>query len=213
MAVNGPLSAKHPSSPKHKLAMRFHRIFAIVCLLACVFQLTEAPVGQARADTYKHDGKGLQKQFDPFLKAVPNGGPDRLKDSFTEFALPNPEAWFGEYFSKDQVAQLLRDNEADLDKYRNSLTNGIRRFLQPPYWVRCKLETHLSTTLKPRTDAIQPITAPPIEQYTITFTGANGRSMFQLGNFVYVDGAFRYLGGGAYPFWSMPDVEHRHRLD
>jgi hypothetical protein len=24
-------------------------------------------------------------------------------------------------------------------------------------------------------------------------------------NYVYVDGSFRYIGTGAYPFWSAPD--------
>jgi hypothetical protein len=32
----------------------------------------------------------------------------------------------------------------------------------------------------------------------------NGRFSLVV-NYVYVDGAFRYVGKGAYPFWSAPD--------
>jgi hypothetical protein len=195
--------------PSRLWAIRFIRVLAILCLFAAAFRFPEASHGQNIGRTYKHDAKGLQKQFGTALKAVPTGGQDQLKASFGDFALPHPDVWFGEYFPKDQIQQLVWDNEAELDTYRNSLVMMLRRFLPPPYWVRCKLETHTSTTLKPKADGIQPTTPIPIEQYTIMFTGANGRSMTQLVNFVYVDGAFRYLGKGAYPFWSMPDESHK----
>jgi hypothetical protein len=207
MAISG-VGAVADTSSNSLLVIRVIRAFAIICLFAGIVHLPEA-LGQNTGRTYKHNAKGLEKQFGPFLNAVSNGEPDKLKASFAEFALPSPSVWFGEYFTKDQVQQLVWDSEAEVDAYRNSLTTMLRRFLPPPYWVSCKLETHFSTTLKPKADAIQPITPVPIEQYTITFTGANGRRMTQLENFVYVDGEFRYLGGGAYPFWSMPDAEHK----
>jgi hypothetical protein len=208
MALSNPLPCRGPSNATRKQqAIWFIRVLTVLCVFGGI-ALPEAP-GQNTGRTYKHEVRGLEKQFGPFLKAVSNGEPDRLKASFAEFALPAPDVWFGEYFTRDQIQQLVWDNEAELDAYRNSTATLLRRFFPPPYWVHCKLETHISTDIKPRAEAVQPITPVPIEQYTITFSGANGHSMTQLANFVYVDGAFRYVGKGAYPFWSMPDESRK----
>jgi len=46
-----------------------------------------------------------------------------------------------------------------------------------------------------------------VEQFNIEFQEKDLAKRFSfLGNFVYVDGAFRYVGKGALPFWSMPDA-------
>jgi hypothetical protein len=63
--------------------------------------------------------------------------------------------------------------------------------------------------MQPRRDAIAPRSSIPVEQFVCEFDPTPklkyGRfSMFV--NYVYVDGAFRYVGTGAYPFWSMTDA-------
>jgi hypothetical protein len=57
-----------------------------------------------------------------------------------------------------------------------------------------------SPGLKLRADAVLPSTSVPIQAYKLEFVGHNGKRFSQLSNFVYVDGAYRYVGGGAYPF-------------
>jgi hypothetical protein len=76
--------------------------------------------------------------------------------------------------------------------------------------VRCKLP-HADPTMRisPRPDAILPSAAMSVEQFVTEFDSIpkikNGRFSLVV-NYVYADGAFRYVGKGAYPFWSAPDV-------
>jgi hypothetical protein len=160
-----------------------------------------------KVQIYSHDAKGLQRQFEPFLKSVAKGDEAKMHETFAVFALPNPETWFAQYFAKDQVQQLVWDDESEVDGYRNTLTMFLRRFLKgSDYRVRCEPANGTSTTLNPRADATLPLTPIPVEKYTVKFSGEGGRSMEQLLNLAYVDGVFRYLGKGSYPFWSMPDA-------
>jgi hypothetical protein len=86
----------------------------------------------------------------------------------------------------------------------------LRRFLKgSSYSVHCELNGSDATTIKPRADAILPLTQVPTERYNVKFSAEDGHSMEQLVNLVYVDGAFRYLGKGFYPFWSMPDATRK----
>jgi hypothetical protein len=75
--------------------------------------------------------------------------------------------------------------------------------------VRCKLpHADPTTRISPRLDAIVPSVQIPVEQFVTEFDPVpkmkNGRFSLVV-NYVYVDGAFRYVGKGAYPFWSAPD--------
>lgn len=47
----------------------------------------------------------------------------------------------------------------------------------------------------------------PVEAFEINFRSESSRKDFSfLGNFVYEQGAYRYVGKGAFPFWSTPDT-------
>lgn len=168
------------------------------------------PNGGPKEQSYHHDAGGLEKQFQPFLKAVEKGDEAKMEESFAVFALPNPDAWFAQYFAKDQVQQLVWDDESEVDHYRATMTMFLTRFLgRSNLSVSCKLSNEAATTLKPRSDAMLPLTEVPTEKYEVKFSGQGGHSMSQLLNVVYVDGAFRYLGKGGYPFWSMPDATRK----
>jgi hypothetical protein len=56
---------------------------------------------------------------------------------------------------------------------------------------------------------VVPINQVPLEQFQIKFTASDGKSFSELSNFVYLEGAYRYLGKGAYPFWAMPDATRK----
>ena len=65
------------------------------------------------------------------------------------------------------------------------------------------------TIFPPHQNAYQPSKPIAMEQFEVEFeadkTGDGGRSASALVNTVWADGAYRYVGGGAYPFWSMSD--------
>src|ERR1700723_950118 len=166
-------------------------------------EITDAPA-------FSHDAKGLENQYQPFLDTLAAAKPAEFHRALAVFALPNPAGWFAKYFVKDQVEQLVRQNESEMNAYEQALLRSMAAV--PPgtrFRVRCKLpHADPTTRISPRPDAIQPSAAIPVEQFVTEFDSTpkmkNGRFSLVV-NYVYVDGAFRYVGKGAHPFWSAPD--------
>ena len=160
---------------------------------------------------FSHDAKGLENQYQRFLDAFAAVRPAEFHAALAVFGLPNPADWFAKYFTKDQVEKLVRQNESELNAYEQALLGSMAAV--PPgtrFRVRCKLpHADPTTRISPRPDAIQPRAAIPVEQFVTEFDPVpkikNGRFSLVV-NYVYVDGAFRYVGKGAYPFWSAPDA-------
>jgi hypothetical protein len=157
--------------------------------------------------SFSHDAKGLESQYQPFLDVFAAVKPVEFHAALAIFALPNPAAWFSKYFATDKVELLVRDNESELNAYEQVLLRWMAAV--PPgtrFRVRCKLPYADPTTrISPRLDAIVPSVQIPVEQFVTEFDPVpkmkNGRFSLVV-NYVYVDGAFRYVGKGAYPFWS-----------
>jgi hypothetical protein len=160
--------------------------------------------------SYSHDAKGLEQEYDPFLKALAKGDITAADESYKVFAIPVPNAWFALYFKKESVEQLGWDYEPELENERKSLltmTRMIGRGQLLRFHAHCKSPDRDPTAnLVPRNDSILPDSAVPVEQFTVEFVADPKRRFSFLANFVYVEGAFRYVGKGAYPFWSMPDA-------
>jgi hypothetical protein len=184
---------------------------ALVVLATCCFSVPGPQVVVASSSSYSQDAKGLEKQLEPLAKAWSKHDAAAIDEHCKTFALPDPSAWFSKYFAKDQVQQLVWDDEAEVDNFK-TVTPRMMNLLGKGQKFHAKVSTpgaSSATKLQPRTDAVVPITPVPIEQFTVTFIAENGRSFSILANFVYVDGAYRYVGKGAYPFWSMPDATRK----
>jgi hypothetical protein len=169
-----------------------------------------SPLPTPSNNSYSHDAKGLEKEYDPFLKALAKGDISAANESYKVFAIPVPNTWFASYFKKESVEQLGWDYEPELENERKSLlmmTTMLGRGQLLRFYAHCKSADHDPTAnLAPRSDSILPDRSVPVEQFTVEFAADQERRFSFLGNFVYVEGAFRYVGKGAYPFWSMPDA-------
>lgn len=95
---------------------------------------------EATRTAYKQDAKGLEKQFEPFLRAYQKADEQAQTNAFRVFPFSDAKAWFREYFRPGNVQQLVWDVEAKTER------EG------------------------------------------------------------YGNGAYRLVGGGAFPFWCMPDA-------
>jgi len=186
----------------------------VISCLGFVFQIV--PTNLAAKDgtapkTYSHDAHGLEKQFEPLLKAYAKGDADAVNKEYAVFVLPNANQWFAEYFPASSVQQLGWDYDSEAEQYKSTLPR-MMKILQSGsrFHAHCSSPSpDHKTKLQPNADSVQPTKEIALEQFEIKFVADNGRSFSQLGNFVYVDGAFRYLGKGAYPFWSMPDATRK----
>jgi hypothetical protein len=64
-------------------------------------------------------------------------------------------------------------------------------------------------SVKPRESSMNPIRPVAVERFDIKVQDESSGEWFSfLGNFVYVDGAYRFAGLGTLPFWSMPGGTH-----
>lgn len=193
--------------------LRFTRILLPVLLFVtfaagCSTRRTPAPSLPSTGGAYSHDTQGLEKQYAPFLKALAKRDPASMDAAYKVFLIPEPDKWFAAYFKKENVEQLGWDEEAENESEKKSMvtiTNLVGRGVG--FHAHCtRPPAGAQTKLAPRADAFLPLQPVPVEQFHIDFIGDNGKRFSILANFVYVDGAFRFLGKGAYPFWSMPDA-------
>jgi len=175
-------------------------------MLALPLRWADAAPG---AETYKQNEQGLEKQFEPFLKAYQRGDDKGMDESFGVFRLPKPKEWFGSYFAPENAERLsstydteVSDGEASLIELLNRSDPGSR------FHVRCEpLGENGAGTPRPENGGIQPLKPVAIEQFRLEFRSSSHDQKFKfIANFVYVDGAYRFLGGGGAAFWSKPVV-------
>lgn len=189
----------------------------LILLLLCVVPGTAldanavaAPKGSApKAKTYSHDAHGLEKEWGPFLKAVAKKDATAIDATYKVFVIPDYEKWFGANFKKEDVEQLGWDYEAEAENGKRSTITMVNLVDGTGLHLRCKSSTdNPQSRVAPRADAVTPLQTIPVEQFTVEVKTDQRKRFSFLANYVYVDGAFRYLGKGAYPFWSMPDASH-----
>jgi hypothetical protein len=177
-------------------------------------QSTSLSASVNASTAFDHNEKGLRSQYQVLVDAFASQGATQSHQAFVLFALPDPGDWFEKYFAKEQVPQLEKDYETELSAYEGVLAQRLSGVpAGTSFRVHCKVP-HPDPTIhmQPRRDAIAPLSSIPVEQFVCEFDPAPklkyGRfSMFV--NYVYVDGAFRYVGTGAYPFWSTPSAVAR----
>jgi hypothetical protein len=157
------------------------------------------------------DSHGLEHEFEPFLRAYAQGDTNAQSRAYGLLAIPEAGKWFATYFASADVEQLGWDYEAEVDAYEKSLINTMRTLGSAKrFHAHCEpADKARPTSLQPRADAVKPTRDVPVEQFTVEFVSDDGRRFSQLCNFVYLNGAYRYVGKGAYPFWSMPDATRK----
>jgi hypothetical protein len=178
----------------------------IFCVLLLLLAMPLQRVAAApNPETYKQNAQGLEKEFESFLKAYQKGDDKGMDESFGVFRFPKPKEWFGNYFSEDDAARLSADYDRQISDAESSLIQDMN--LADPgsrFRVRCE----------PRGDSgagqggsggygIRPLKPIAVEQFRLEFrSGSHDQKFTFIANFVYADGAYRFVGGGGAPFWA-----------
>ena len=193
-------------------AERTSFLFAAITILAIVAGYSaHSNLHAAIADnpaTFSHNAKGLEHQYQAIVDAFA-GQPEQFHQAFAILVLPNPTDWFAKYFEKTQVEQLGWDYESELKTYERVILRELEEVPRGTrFRVRCKPpHADPATRVQPRSAPTLPGVSIPVEQFVTEFDPTKN-SVYQnfsmLVDYVYVDGAFRYVGRGAFPFWSAP---------
>lgn len=189
-------------------ATRGARIFlALFCALALQMQCAAMP----GVETYKQNEQGLEKQFEAFLKAYQKGDDKRMDESFGVFRLPKSKEWFGNYFPPEDAAKLSSAYDREVSEAESSLIEDMNR-ADPGsrFRVRCELRGDSAAGQDSSGGyGFRPLKPVAVEQFRLEFrSGSHDQKFSFIANFVYADGAYRFVGGGGAAFWAKPGV-HR----
>jgi len=147
----------------------------------------------------------LEKEFEAFLKAYHRGDDAAMDSAFGIFRIPNAKEWFAANFSTEDAQRLqagygqqVNDGQSALIEDMNSAGTGNK------FSVHCEPRGDVAAgTVKPGSDAAQPLKPIRVEQFLLEFQAQGTRQKFRfMANFVYVDRAYRFVGGGGAPFWA-----------
>ena len=177
--------------------------------MLCVLLLLAVPLQRAATapnpETYKQNAQGLEKQFEPFLKAYQKGDDKGMDESFAVFRIPKPKEWFANYFSEDDAARLSSSYERELSDAESSLIQDMN--LADPgsrFRVRCEPQGDSGAgQAGAGGGGVRPLKPIVVEQFKFEFRSADHSQKFMfIANFLYADGAYRFVGGGGAPFWA-----------
>jgi len=170
----------------------------------CAFALDgRAAVAKPNAETYKQNEQGLEKQFEAFLKAYQRGDDKAMDEGFAVFRLPKAQGWFGDHFSAEDAAKLvaaydreMSDAEASLIEDMNKADPGSR------YRARCEARGVSPAGQESAGGyGFKPVKPIAVEQFRLEFrSGSHDQKFSFIANFVYMDGAYRFVGGGGVAF-------------
>jgi hypothetical protein len=189
--------------------MRRRMIQVFVATLLVLTMQGRSTVATPNTETYKQNGQGLEKQFEPFLKAYQKGDDKGMDESFGVFRFPKAKEWFGNYFSPEDAAKLSSAYEREISDAESSLIEDMNK-ADPGSRFRAHCEA-LGDSPTGQDSAggygLRPLKAIPVEQFRLEFrSGSRDQKFSFIANFVYVDGAYRFVGGGGAAFWAKPGV-------
>jgi len=189
--------------------MRCNLIKVLVGIL-CLFPLQgRTTVAKPNTESYKQNEQGLEKEFEAFLKAYQRGDDKGMDEGFGLFRLPKAKEWFGNYFSAEDAEKLSSVYDREISDAESSLIEDMNR-ADPGsrYHVRCESRGE-SAAGKPNSGeyGMRPLKPIVVDQFRLEFRSSSHDQKFTfIANFVYVDGAYRFVGGGGVPFWAKPGV-------
>ena len=158
-----------------------------------------------KEEAYKQNADGLEKEFEAFLKAYHKGDDAGMEQGFGIFRIPDAKAWFAEHFSPEEAERLSKAYAREVNDAMNALIEDMNRAgAGNKFGVHCEARGDVAPgTGKAATVAgVLPVKPVRVEQFVMEFQALGTRVKFLfIANFVYVDGAYRFVGGGGGPFW------------
>lgn len=180
----------------------------IATLLAVVIQ-GPSSLAAPGADTYKQNEQGLEKEFEAFLKAYQRGDDKGMDEGFAVFRLPKAKEWFESNFSAEDAAKLIAAYDREMSEAEASLIEDMNK-ADPGSRFRARCEARGESPAGQGSAGgygFKPVKPISVEQFRLEFrSGSHGQRFSFISNFVYADGAYRFVGGGGVAFWAKPEA-------
>lgn len=178
------------------------RTAVLVCWITSLAVVTS--LGQQPASGSSDTAKAFRRQYAGLVKGYVDGNSKQIQSAFDEFAIP--ASWFNDMFGTEQGQRLFRRYVSEFEYFAYQTRQRLRQ-------VTNELPSCLKTKPSGSKDGLNlkpaPVSAPasaqvlpPVQMYVISCSG-----MSWMDSFVYLGGAYRFFGGGAYPFWDPMHIE------
>jgi hypothetical protein len=176
----------------------------------CLFGLQgRSAIAASNAETYKQNEQGLEKQFEAFLKAYQRGDDKGMDEGFAVFRLPKAKEWFEEHFSAEDAAKLNAAYDRETSEAEGALIEDMNK-ADPGSRFRVRCEARGESPAGQESAGgygFKPVKKVAVEQFRLEFRSTSHDQKFSfIANFVYVDGAYRFVGGGGVAFWAKPEA-------
>jgi hypothetical protein len=162
---------------------------------------------------YPQTTDGFDAQMSAALAAYQKGDRAEGRRLLEQFRLPDSAKWFAEQFGPEQGETLSKLYDRLFESYLNSMEDHLEE-VATAKGRKLNMKLQPATTQQPERTAelsgLVPAKAPTCFNVTflINLTGkadlvfkGNYKATTWLDTFLYQDGAFRFLGHGAWPFW------------
>ena len=182
--------------------------FGIVALLLLLLVLPA--LGQQNPQSLvPNSPKGFDKQYKSVFRAYEKGDEKELLERFRTFAIP--ERWFADEFGPEEGPKLSRQY---LYRFRDFETDTVQEFNrvicdydsgcnQGLVKTRAARRSTASTRAPPAPTPL--LSLPPVQRFRIEHFAvpeAQVYDNFWASCFIYLDGAFRFVGYEKCPFWN-----------
>ncbi|HEV2103936.1 MAG TPA: hypothetical protein VGR58_14255 [Candidatus Acidoferrum sp.] len=187
--------------------MRRRIILVFLRTLLVLSMLGGSTVATPSPETDKQNEQGLEKQFEAFLKAYQRGDDKGMDEGFAVFRLPKSKEWFEDHFSAEDAAKLIVGYDREMSEAEASLIEDMNK-ADPGSRFRVRCEARGESPAGQESSGgygFKPVKAIAVEQFRLEFrSGSHDQRFSFIANFVYVDGAYRFVGGGGVAFWAKP---------
>jgi TonB family protein len=178
------------------------RYLVLIPLLSTTFdapliaQSTSAPSLQTtEAGKYPKSAEGLKSQLEDLFAAVKGGDSARSAAYLENFAIPNHQEWFLKTFGPLEGGRL----ETKSTQLQPTVLEALQKRVDEAV-KSARTQTEVSVIEKPDDtkmrlpqEVIKSMTQPNAIYTALDRKDADDKSSYSLGDFVYVDGAFRVL--------------------
>lgn len=151
--------------------------------------------GDAAAPTYAETPDGLKKLVQELFDAEKTGDTKRSSEAYTNLVIPNHSQWFGKTFGQAEGERLNAKYNESIEVSTSSLKKRVALAVQKGQnYIVVRTFQKAEDVQMELLKAILAAMANPTALYGAAMnSGPDDRSPILLGDFVYVDGGFRYL--------------------
>lgn len=186
--------------------------FFILCMAVSAWALPQSSVPNSPA--------GFNQQYDDTFSNWMKNNKSALETDLQGFAIP--AAWFVETFGDQQGPELAKFYSSQFDDFKSETRKRFEESVEqgrkyPGNTDGMVTQLLIDATLpnwainpspKPPPQSIQPL--PLIQSFSIQTHLRLGHGDQNLvgwmDSYIYLDGEFRFIGAGAYPFWDPMDI-------